>query len=153
MGIVGAPPGLITEWRLLEPVYAGFRGEIGGRLDKDMAEGTFPGLHALLVIRHGAPVLERYFEGEDERWLTLSFKPRAYIEKGLRYGHQWWLGQLLSNGKPWHGAFGNGGQRLLGIPSLDMAVVVMTGNYNAPGQWKMPVKVISKIIIPSLLPA
>jgi CubicO group peptidase (beta-lactamase class C family) len=84
-------------------------------------------------------------------WLTLSFKPRADVEKGLKYGYQWWLGKLISNGKPWYGAFGNGGQRLLVIPSLDMAVVIVAGNYNREDQWKMPVKLMSKLVIASLM--
>ena len=355
MGIVGAPSGLTAEWHLLEPAFAGLAPSIGARLEEDFARGDYLGLHALLIIRHGSLVLERYFTGEDERWgeplglvghnadcrhdirsmtksivsllygiarrdglvppasarlleqfpqypdlagdtakrrltvahalsmrmglawnedftyadpangeremeaapdryrnilerplvhrpgatftycggatallghliakgtgkrledyareklfeplgiadtewipgsdgeasassglrlrprdvaklgqlilnrgmwlgrqrvpegwLVQSFRPRADVERGLRYGYQWWLGRLVSSGKPWYGAFGNGGQRLLVIPSLDMAVVIMAGNYNAGDQWKMPLKAMSKLIIPALAKA
>lgn len=85
-----------------------------------------------------------------KNWLARSFKPRAVVESGLGYGYHWWLGKLISGGKPWYGAFGNGGQRLLIIPSLDMVAVIMAGNYNQKDQWIMPVKLMSKLVIASL---
>ena len=83
-------------------------------------------------------------------WLATSFKPRAPVEGGLRYGYQWWLGSLVANGKPWYAAFGNGGQRLIVIPSLRMVVIILAGNYNSADQWKMPLKLMSQIVIPSV---
>ena len=84
-------------------------------------------------------------------WLATSFKPRAYVESGLRYGYQWWIGNLVASGKPWCAAFGNGGQRLIVVPSLKIVVVVLAGNYNAADQWKLPVKLMSRIVIPALV--
>lgn len=84
-------------------------------------------------------------------WLAASMRPRALVEKGLRYGYQWWLGRLVRSGRPWYGAFGNGGQRILVIPSLRMCVVIFAGNYNKADQWKMPVKVMTRVVMPSLL--
>ena len=84
-------------------------------------------------------------------WLATSFKPRCYAEGGLRYGYQWWIGTLVASGKPWHAAFGNGGQRLIVVPSLKLVVVILAGNYNAADQWKMPVKLMTRIVIPAVL--
>lgn len=83
-------------------------------------------------------------------WLAASLKPRGFVEQGLRYGYQWWIGQLLSNGRPWHAAFGNGGQRLFVIPSLKTVVVIFAGNYNQADQWKMPARLMSRVVIPAL---
>lgn len=83
-------------------------------------------------------------------WLATSFKPRAFVETGLRYGYQWWLGSLAATGKPWYAAFGNGGQRLFVVPSLDLVVVILAGNYNDKDQWKMPARLMQRIVIPSL---
>lgn len=84
-------------------------------------------------------------------WITTSMKPRADVESGLRYGYQWWLGELLSSGKSWYAAYGNGGQRLIVLPSLNMIVVVLAGNYNMADQWKMPLKLMSRIVMPAVL--
>jgi CubicO group peptidase (beta-lactamase class C family) len=84
-------------------------------------------------------------------WVAASLKPRAFAEPGLRYGYQWWLGRLAANGKPWFAAYGNGGQRLIGIPSLRMAVVIFAGNYNAADQWKMPARLMARIVMPAVL--
>lgn len=84
-------------------------------------------------------------------WLATSFKPRAYVESGLRYGYQWWIGNLIATGKPWHAAFGNGGQRLIIVPSLRMLVVILAGNYNAADQWKMPVNLMTRIVMPAIV--
>jgi CubicO group peptidase (beta-lactamase class C family) len=86
-------------------------------------------------------------------WLAVSFKPRAAVESGLHYGYQWWIGHLLQSGKPWAAAFGNGGQRLFVIPSLGLTVAIMAGNYNKADQWKMPVRLMSRIVIPSVVSA
>jgi CubicO group peptidase (beta-lactamase class C family) len=84
-------------------------------------------------------------------WIVTSMKPRAYADSGLRYGYQWWLGQLVSTAKPWFAAYGNGGQRLIIIPSLNMVVVILAGNYNMADQWKMPVKLMSKNVMPAVV--
>lgn len=85
-----------------------------------------------------------------ESWLEASFRPRVTAADGLGYGYQWWLGKLLGSGKPWMAGFGNGGQRLFLAPSLDLVVLVMAGNYNAPEAWKLPVTVLTEIVLPAL---
>jgi CubicO group peptidase (beta-lactamase class C family) len=82
-------------------------------------------------------------------WLEQSFAPRVPIEDGLDYGYQWWLGEV-ADGEPWIAGFGNGGQRLTIIPSRQLVVVIMAGNYNAPDSWRLPVTILSEILLPSL---
>ena len=107
------------------------------------------------LLRVGQMVLERgSYAGRrivPPGWLATSFKPRGYVESGLRYGYHWWLGQLAATGKPWMAAYGNGGQRLIVIPSLDMVVAILAGNYNAADQWKMPLKVMTKVVMPGVV--
>src|SRR5262249_57545770 len=71
-------------------------------------------------------------------WLEASFTPRAPTGEGLDYGYQWWLGKM-PDGRPWIGAFGNGGQSLSILQSLDLAVVVIAGTYNAPSPLPPPI--------------
>ncbi len=107
------------------------------------------------LARVGQMVLDRgFWHGRrvvPSSWIVTSMKPRAYAESGLRYGYQWWLGQLVASAKPWFAAYGNGGQRLIVIPSLNMVVVILAGNYNKPDQWKLPVKLMTNIVMPAVV--
>ena len=83
-------------------------------------------------------------------WLEASFATRVPAGDGLEYGYHWWLGRGRADGRPWIAGFGNGGQRLVVIPELDLVVVVLAGNYNQPDAWKLPVAIIGEILLPAL---
>jgi CubicO group peptidase (beta-lactamase class C family) len=57
---------------------AGFAPDLGERLDDGVHDGRLQNLHAVLVVRGGRLVLERYYEGEDERW----GRPRGRVAFG-----------------------------------------------------------------------
>ena len=83
-------------------------------------------------------------------WLRDSFIKQVPSEDGLFYGYQWWLGTGSREGRDWMAGFGNGGQRLVMIPHLDMAVVVLAGNYNQRDAWKLSVRILTEVIFPSI---
>jgi CubicO group peptidase (beta-lactamase class C family) len=83
-----------------------------------------------------------------QTWLAASFEPRLQTEGGPHYGYHWWLGTSPS-GKPWVAAFGNGGQRLMLVPHLDMAIAVLAGRYNQMDAWRLPVAVITQCVFAS----
>ena len=82
-------------------------------------------------------------------WLEQSFRTRARLER-INYGYQWWLGPEGPDGPRWIAGFGNGGQRLWINPGLDLVVVVTAGNYNQRDAWKLPVAIITEIVLPGL---
>jgi CubicO group peptidase (beta-lactamase class C family) len=58
----------------------------------------------------------------------------------LFYGYQWWQGRSLFNGRdmPFVVAIGNGGQRILIVPGLDLVAVITAGHYASPTQVWLP---------------
>ncbi len=83
-------------------------------------------------------------------WLEESFENRVPADDGLEYGYQWWLGRGRVDGRRWIAGFGNGGQRLVIIPDLDLVVAVLAGNYNQPDAWKVSVTIMAKILLPAM---
>jgi CubicO group peptidase (beta-lactamase class C family) len=83
-------------------------------------------------------------------WLQASFENRIPAVDGLEYGYQWWLGRGRLDGRRWIAGFGNGGQRLVIIPDLDLVVAILAGNYNHQDAWKVPVTVMGEILLPAL---
>ncbi len=106
------------------------------------------------LAKIGQLVIDRGTWGDSQlvpaEWLVQSFAPRIRANQDIEYGYHWWLGKLKANGQPWIGAFGNGGQRLFIIPSVRLVVVITAGNYNKPDQWKLPVAVMGKVVMPAL---
>lgn len=64
------PDATRLDWPRAEPAAAGIAPELGSQLDEGVRSGKFADLHAVVVVRHGAIVLERYYAGTDERWGT-----------------------------------------------------------------------------------
>jgi CubicO group peptidase (beta-lactamase class C family) len=83
-------------------------------------------------------------------WLEQSFHSTVPAEDGLEYGYQWWLGRGRVDGRRWMAGFGNGGQRLIIVPDLDLVVVVMAGSYNQIDAWKLSVTFMGEILMPAL---
>ncbi len=59
---------LTTGWAQATPETTGFAPDLAARLDAAVAAGRLPGLHAVILARHGAMVMERYYSGVDEAW-------------------------------------------------------------------------------------
>jgi CubicO group peptidase (beta-lactamase class C family) len=85
-----------------------------------------------LVLDHGRWRGRQIVPAE---WIAASLQPR--ISTGIadfEYGYLWWLGSVDWQGRKlrWAAAFGNGGQRIIVVPELDLTVVITAGAYGDP---------------------
>lgn len=81
-------------------------------------------------------------------WISEMLKPRLQIPWGAWYGYHWYLDTVA--GHRIASAMGNGGQRLMILPELDLVVAVTAGNYDDPEQWRTPAAVLEQVVLPAL---
>jgi CubicO group peptidase (beta-lactamase class C family) len=85
----------------------------------------------------------------NEGWVKESTTPHAEINDHQEYGYLWWL-QSFKTGDASYSAFfmsGNGGNKVVGFPTLDMAVVITSTNYNTRGMHEQTDRLLSDYIL------
>jgi CubicO group peptidase (beta-lactamase class C family) len=88
-----------------------------------------------------------------EAWVKASTTPHAQIDEQTEYGYLWWLKSFKSGGKSYPAYFmsGNGGNKVLVFPELNMCVVITSTNYGTPGMHEQTEKLLTDYILPALL--
>ena len=78
-----------------------------------------------------------------------SDKPEA---EPTEYGYFWWLKTFRTNGREYPSWYmsGNGGNKIVVVPSLRLSVVITSTNYNTPGMHQQTEKLLTDYILPSL---
>jgi CubicO group peptidase (beta-lactamase class C family) len=82
-------------------------------------------------------------------WLEASHTPRVTIAQGFDYGYQWYLGTApapAGGAVRWAAGQGNGGQRLLVVPELGLAVAITCGAYDSANQMTTPGRVFNLVL-------
>jgi CubicO group peptidase (beta-lactamase class C family) len=82
-------------------------------------------------------------------WVKASTSPHAQIDDATEYGYLWWLKSFKSGEKTYPAYFmsGNGGNKVVAIPSLDMAVVITSTNYNTHGMHEQTEKILTDYVL------
>jgi len=85
----------------------------------------------------------------DEDWIQKSITPHAEINDHQEYGYLWWLQSFKARDASYPAFFmsGNGGNKVVGFPTLDMAVVITSTNYNAHGMHEQTERLLSDYIL------
>jgi CubicO group peptidase (beta-lactamase class C family) len=85
----------------------------------------------------------------DETWIKASTQPHAQIDDQTEYGYLWWLKTFQSGGKGYAAYFmsGNGGNKVLVFPGLDLSVVITSTNYNTRGMHEQTEKLLTDYIL------
>jgi CubicO group peptidase (beta-lactamase class C family) len=88
----------------------------------------------------------------DAEWVKTSTKPHARIDDATEYGYLWWLKAFKSGGKSYPAFFmsGNGGNKVLAFPGLDLAIVITSTNYNTRGMHEQTEKLLTDYILPAV---
>ncbi len=81
-----------------------------------------------------------------------STRPHARIDEETEYGYLWWLKAFKSAGKSYPAFFmsGNGGNKVVAFPDLDLAVVITSTNYNTHGMHEQTEKLLTDYILPAV---
>src|ERR1700722_11722649 len=84
-----------------------------------------------------------------EAWGHLSTQPHARIDEATEYGYLWWLKSFKSGEKSYPAFFmsGNGGNKVVAIPALDLAVVITSTNYNTHGMHEQTEKILTDYVL------
>jgi CubicO group peptidase (beta-lactamase class C family) len=68
------PAALDDDWAVTTPAEVGLNAVSLYELDKFLEQWPKHNIHAVVIARRGKLVLERYFSGEDERWVDTSVR-------------------------------------------------------------------------------
>jgi CubicO group peptidase (beta-lactamase class C family) len=84
-----------------------------------------------------------------EGWVRSSTQPHAQIDDATDYGYLWWLKSFKSGEKTYPAFYmsGNGGNKVVAIPSLDMAVVITSSNYNTRGMHEQTDRILTDYVL------
>jgi CubicO group peptidase (beta-lactamase class C family) len=84
-----------------------------------------------------------------ESWVQASTRPHARIDGETEYGYLWWLKSFKSgeNSYPAFYMSGNGGNKVAVFPSLDLAVVLTSTNYNTKGMHEQTDRLLTDYIL------
>jgi CubicO group peptidase (beta-lactamase class C family) len=84
-----------------------------------------------------------------ESWLHKATTPKANVREGVDYGYLFWLGSFGKDTKyKSYYMSGNGGQKVLVAPDLDLTVVITSTNYNNRNAHDYTDEIMNSYIIP-----
>jgi CubicO group peptidase (beta-lactamase class C family) len=87
-----------------------------------------------------------------EAWVSDSTRPHARIDESTEYGYLWWLKSFKSGDKNYPAFFmtGNGGNKVVAIPQLDLVAVITSTNFNTRGMHEQTEKILTDYILASV---
>jgi CubicO group peptidase (beta-lactamase class C family) len=85
-------------------------------------------------------------------WVQNSTRPHARIDESTEYGYLWWIKSFKSGDKSYPAFFmsGNGGNKVVVIPKLDLVAVITSTNFNTRGMHEQAEKLLTDYILPAV---
>jgi CubicO group peptidase (beta-lactamase class C family) len=87
-----------------------------------------------------------------ENWVKTSIKPHARIDEETEYGYLWWIKKFKAGEKSYSAYLmsGNGGNKVVVFPELEMAAVLTSTNYGTAGMHQQTDRLLSEFILVGL---
>ncbi len=88
-------------------------------------------------------------------WVTDSTRPHARIDDHTEYGYLWWLRRFKVGGRdvPTFYMSGNGGNKVLVAPGLDLVAVLTSTNYGTKGMHEQTDRLLQDYVLAAALTA
>ncbi len=104
---------------------------------------------AQLYLNHGVWNGRRIIS---DRWVTISTTPKAEVDDNTEYGYLWWLRKFTSGAKHFTAYYmaGNGGNKAVVFPDLDMVAVITTTNYGMRDAHELSDRLLTDYILPAI---
>lgn len=85
----------------------------------------------------------------NEGWVRRSTQPQTRIDEATEYGYLWWLKSFKSGEKSYPAFFmsGNGGNKIVAVPMLDLVAVITSTNYGTRGMHEQTEKILTDYIL------
>ncbi|SHI59427.1 serine hydrolase domain-containing protein [Aquimarina spongiae] len=87
----------------------------------------------------------------DKSWIQKATTPKAKVRDGVEYGYLFWL-KAFGKEQQYrsYAMAGNGGQKVLAIPELDVVLVITTTNYGNRNAHNYTDEIINEYIVPGV---
>jgi CubicO group peptidase (beta-lactamase class C family) len=84
-----------------------------------------------------------------DSWVRDSTQPHARIDQETEYGYLWWLKSFKSADTSYPAFFmsGNGGNKVVVVPQLELVAVITSTNYNTHGMHEQTEKLFTDYIL------
>lgn len=87
------------------------------------------------------------------KWVAESIRPHAKIDDDNDYGYLWWLRTFIPGNEKTRAYYmtGNGGNKVVVFPALDMVVVITATNYGQRDMHQLSDKLLKEHILPAAM--
>jgi CubicO group peptidase (beta-lactamase class C family) len=128
-----------ADWQF-SPFHEAMTGGGLGLTSRDLAK--LARLYAEGGVWNGRPIVSA-------AWVKVSVEPHVRVDDDTEYGYLWWLKSFKTRDKTYAAYFmsGNGGNKVVVFPELDMVVVVTTTNYNQRDAHELTEKLLSDHVL------
>ena len=86
-----------------------------------------------------------------QQWVKTSIQPHVRIDADTEYGYLWWLRKFKAGEKSYSAYLmsGNGGNKVVVFPELNLVAVLTSTNYGTPGMHQQTDPLLSEFILPA----